>query len=69
MPGRGAFNAFTPAITNVEASTSVDRNKVALIPVSIDPKEWAKSPALGLMVVSQDNKSGDQQAQLLPVDK
>ena len=69
MPGKGAFNAFTPSITNAEASTSVDRNKVALVPVSIDPKEWAKTPALGLMVVSEDNKSGDEQAILLPVDR
>ena len=69
MPGKGSFNAFAPAITNVEASTTVDRNKIELVPVSINKAEWAKTPALGLMVVSPDNKSGDEQAILLPVDR
>jgi subtilisin family serine protease len=68
MPGKGSFNAFTPSITNADAFTTVDRNKVALVPVSIDPKEWARTPSLGLMVVSEDNQSGDRQGILLPVD-
>jgi hypothetical protein len=35
--------------------------------VSIDPVEFAKTPALGLMVIVQDNLSGERQATLLPV--
>ena len=69
MPGKGSFNAFSPSITNSDAFTSVDRNKLALVPISIDPAEWAKTPSLGLMVISEDNRSGDQQGFLLPVDK
>ncbi len=69
MPGRGKFNAFSPSITQADAFTELDRNKLALVPISIDPKEWKKTPALGLLVISEDNKSGDEQGFLLPVDK
>lgn len=66
MPGRGKFNAFTPSITTAETFTVIDRNKAAVVPVTVNPSEWKKTPALGLMVVSIDNKSGDDQAILLP---
>ena len=36
------------------------------VPVAIDPVQWATSPALGLMIVSEDNASGKPQAALLP---
>ena len=66
MPGTGTFNAFTPSITNAKFVT-VDRNRAAVVPVSIDPNEWKKTPALGLMVVSEDNQSGgDDQGILIP---
>jgi len=67
LPGKASFNAFNPSITNADAFTTVDRNKVALVPVSIKPAEWAKTPALGLMIVSSDNKSGETQGFLVPV--
>jgi minor extracellular serine protease Vpr len=67
MPGRASFNAFAPSITNAEASTTIERNRLELVPVSINPAEWAKTPALGLMVVSPDNRSGEQQGFLIPV--
>jgi hypothetical protein len=34
------------------------------VPVSINPTEWAQTPALGLMVVSEDNTSGESQGLL-----
>ncbi|MDB6042139.1 MAG: hypothetical protein JWM63_690 [Gammaproteobacteria bacterium] len=66
LPGAAKFNAFTPAISNA-MFVPVARNKVALTPVSIDPAEFAKTPALGLMVIVQDNPSGERQASLLPI--
>lgn len=65
MPGVGKFNAFTPSITN-GAFATIDRNRAATVPVGVNAAEWARTPALGLMVVSIDNKSGDDQAILLP---
>ena len=66
MPGSASFNAFAPSISNA-LLVPVAPNKVASVPVAIDPSEWAKTPALGLMVVVQDNLSGERQANLLPV--
>jgi minor extracellular serine protease Vpr len=66
LPGEGRFNAFTPAITSAQAFTVIDRNRAAVVPVSLNAAEWARTPALGLMVVSIDNKSGRDQAILLP---
>jgi hypothetical protein len=68
LPGKASFNAFAPSITNGgDAFTTVDRNKLAFVPVSVNAAEWAKTPALGLMIVSEDNKSGDTQGFLIPV--
>lgn len=65
MPGTATFNAFTPSITNA-VFLPVGRNKALTVPVAIDPVEWKKTPARGLMVVVEDNFSGDSQAQLIP---
>jgi hypothetical protein len=40
-------------------------NTSATVPVAIDPVEWKLSPALGLMVVTQDNAAGPAQARLI----
>ena len=62
------FNAFAPAISNA-MFVPVARNKVALTPVAINPAEFAKTPALGLMVVVEDNAAGVLQATLMPVGR
>jgi hypothetical protein len=36
--------------------------------IQINSAEWALTPALGVMVVSTDNKSGAEEAQLIKVD-
>jgi minor extracellular serine protease Vpr len=64
MPGTATFNAFSPSITNALFLT-VPPGASGAVPVAIDPAQWASSPALGLMVVSQDNASGSSQAVLL----
>jgi hypothetical protein len=43
-------------------------NTTAEVPVSIDPVEFLKTPALGFMVVTEDNVSGPGQANLLKLD-
>jgi hypothetical protein len=35
--------------------------------VTIDPAEWAQTPALGLLIATSDNASGAKQAQLISV--
>ncbi len=38
------------------------------VPITINPAEWAMTPALGVMVVSLDNKAGKEEAALLPLE-
>jgi len=64
LPGTASFNAFTPAISNA-MFVSVAPNATATVPVSVDPVEFAKTPALGLMVVTEDNRAGAPQARLI----
>ncbi len=64
VPGKASFNAFTPAISNA-MFVPVAPNATATVPVAVDPVEWAKTPALGLMVVIQDNLAGAPQARLI----
>ena len=44
---------------------SVVPNGTATEPLSINAAEFAQTPALGLMVVSQDNKAGSDEADLV----
>jgi hypothetical protein len=66
LPGVGSFNAFTPSVSNA-LWVGVAPNKLATVPVTINSAEWAKTPALGLMVAVEDNKSGERQANLIRV--
>jgi hypothetical protein len=68
LPGTASFNAFTPAISNA-LFVPVKQNGATTVPVSISPAEWAKTPALGLMVVTEDNLAGAPQAQLIEVGR
>jgi minor extracellular serine protease Vpr len=67
VAGAASFNAFAPAVSNalfvpVAPNTTID------VPVSIDPVEITKTPALGFMVVTEDNVSGGGQANLLKLN-
>jgi hypothetical protein len=64
ITGPGKFNAFVPAISQGQGPT-VAPNGTATVNVSINAVEWEQTPALGLMVVTLDNRSGADQAQLI----
>ena len=68
VPGAASFNAFTPSVANamfvpVAPHTAVD------VPVWVDPVEFKQTPALGFMVVTEDNTSGASQATLIRLEK
>ncbi|NJC71470.1 S8 family serine peptidase [Planosporangium thailandense] len=67
VDGTATFNAFTPAVSTGMFDT-VKPNTSATEKVTLNATEFAKSPALGLMVVSHDNRSTDE-AQLISVRK
>ncbi len=65
--GTARFNAFSPSISAAAALPAIPPNGSAKVTVNIDPTEWATTPALGLMVVTQDNQAGAPQAALIDV--
>jgi minor extracellular serine protease Vpr len=64
LAGTASFNAFTPAISNAMFVPVAPDAKVD-VPVVIDPVEFQLTPAIGFMVVTEDNLSGASQANLL----
>jgi subtilisin family serine protease len=60
------FNVFTNPISTGMFET-VDPGDRIHVPFTIDAAEWAQFPALGLMVVTQDNKNGTDEANLVKV--
>ncbi len=67
LTGTGSFNAFAPAISNA-IFLSVAPNATLDVPVAVDPVEFKKTPALGFMVVTEDNRSGASEANLLKLE-
>jgi minor extracellular serine protease Vpr len=66
MPGVGYFNVFNPAISTGAFVTAAP-NSSTVVPLTINPTEFAITPALGVMAVSLDNLNGAPQADLIPV--
>ena len=61
-----SFNAFSSAISNGQFVV-VQPDDMMSVPVSVNPVESAITPARGLMVVTQDNKNGAREADLVKV--
>jgi hypothetical protein len=66
LTGTASFNAFKPSVSNA-LFVPVGPNLTVDVPVSIDPVEFQKTPALGFMIVTEDNHSGEDQANLLKI--
>ncbi len=64
LPGAASFNAYSPSVSTGMV-IPVDPNGSVQVPFSVDPVEFAKTPALGIMVVTEDNAAGSSQADLL----
>ncbi len=64
VDGSAKFNAWSNAVTTA-AFESVAPGGSVTVPIAINAAEWAQTPALGLMVMSLDNKSGADEAQLI----
>lgn len=61
------YNAFSSAITDGQY-VALAPNGSALVPFSVNLTELAATPALGLMVVTQDNKNGKAEANLVEIE-
>jgi len=62
------FNAFAPSLSTGMFDT-VQPNASATETVTLAAAEWAQTPSLGLMIVSHDNESGQDEAQLIQVGR
>ncbi len=67
VPGVGTFNAYSSSISQ-GAFATVPKGASGSVPITINPAEWTMTPALGVMVVSLDNKAGKEEAALLPLE-
>jgi len=64
--GIGQYNAFSSSISQ-GAFVPLPVGASAQVPITINPAEWALTPALGVMVVALDNRAGRLEAELLPL--
>ena len=61
------YNAFSSAITDGQFVDLAAQGS-ASVPFSVNLTELELTPALGLMVVTQDNKNGKDEANLVKID-
>lgn len=66
VAGTASYNAWTSSISQ-GGFAPVAPGGAGSVPISVDPVEWALTPAKGIMVHTLDNKSGAEEAQLIPV--
>jgi minor extracellular serine protease Vpr len=68
VKGVAKYNVWSSALTTGGFATVAPGRTDASNTISLNSAEWALTPALGLMIVTFDNKSGEGEAQLIPVD-
>jgi subtilisin family serine protease len=67
VAGSAKYNAWTSSISQGDFVTVAPGATDASTTISVNSAEAARTPALGVMVVTLDNKSGAPEAQLIPV--
>ncbi len=67
VAGSAKFNAGPTSAISQGMYAPLPVGASGAVPVTINPTEWALTPALGVMAVSLDNKSGQEEAALLPL--
>ena len=67
VPGVAKFNAFSPSISTGAYLAGITPNSSTSTSISINPTEWANTPALGVLVLATENKSGTNEALEVPL--
>ena len=67
VAGTAKYNVWASSISQGGFATVVPGGTDTSTVIAIDSAEWAITPALGLMIVTPDNKSGKDEAQLIDV--
>ena len=68
VAGTAKFNVWASAISQGGFTTVAPGGRDASTVIAVDPAEWERTPAKGIMVVTLDNKSGKDEAQLIEVE-
>ena len=58
------FNVWNPSISQGMFVSNLAPGAAADVPVTINPTEWALTPAKGVMVITHDDKAGREEADL-----
>ena len=66
--GSAKFNVWSNAISTGDFVTVAPGGTDSSVTLSVNSAEWAVTPAKGVMIVTLDNESGDEEAQLVKVD-
>jgi hypothetical protein len=66
VAGSAKYNAFSSSISQGDFET-LRKGESLAVPITINPAEWAQTPALGTMIVTLDNTAGQGEAALLPL--
>jgi hypothetical protein len=68
VAGKAKYNPWLPSISQGDFVTVAPGATDASVTVTVNSAEAKLTPALGMMVVTFDNKSGADEAQLIKVD-
>ena len=68
VPGKAKYNVWSSAISQGGFATVAPRGTDESNVISVNSAEWKLTPAKGLMIVTLDNKSGEDEAQLIEVE-
>ena len=67
VAGSAKFNVWSSAISQGGFTTVAPRGTDDSVVISVNPTEWKLTPPKGVMIVTLDNKSGSEEAQLIEV--
>ena len=67
VAGTAKYNVWSSAISQGGFATVAPHGSDDSNVISVNSAEWARTPAKGLMIVTLDNKSGKDEAQLIDV--
>ena len=66
--GSAKYNVWSSAISQGGFAKVAPGASDATTVISVNSAEWKRTPAKGLMIVTLDNKSGKDEAQLIEVE-
>jgi minor extracellular serine protease Vpr len=67
VAGVGSFNPYTPAVSTGDYLGGIAPGTSANVTLTVNPAEWAKTPPLGVLVLTTENRAGMDEAIEIPL--